>query len=72
MFFAVRFQQAADVARGEQLTFARLAGLSHEMSALEWRAMAERGVDPELAASAEGARQALSRTLEQLPDEGGK
>src|SRR3990172_3716305 len=34
--------------------------------------MAERGVDPELAASAEGARQALSRTLEQLPDEGGK
>ena len=72
MFFAVRFQQAADVAKEEQVTFARLAALAHEMSALEWQAMAEMGVDQELAGSAEGVRQGISRTLGQLPEEGGK
>ena len=72
MLLAVRFQQAADFARDEQLTFAQLAASSHEMNALEWQAVAERGVDPELAAAVAGVRRDISETVSELPEEGGK
>jgi diguanylate cyclase (GGDEF)-like protein/PAS domain S-box-containing protein len=69
---AVRFQQSADGARQEQVTFAGLAERSHEMNALEWQAIAEHGVNQELATAIERARQDTNSSLDQLPIENGK